>query len=370
MPKKPFFICPLILAMACAQALADEPATTPATSLHNDLAAIIEKHHLPGIIAGLWDNGQMTRLAAAGVRKVGSPNLMTIDDQMHLGSDTKAMTAVLIGQLVEQKQLSWQTTLAEIYPKLAPGMDPAMANVTVRELLDHTAGLPHDVAWGLYALLPGGLAKQRRAVVEAVVKMKPETAPGKAYSYSNVGFVLLGAVLEEKTGKTWEALISERLFKPLGMSSAGFGLPGTKEKIDQPWGHVAGKLTPLWVDNPAVMDPAGRVHCSISDWAKFVSLFVRDGESGIIGHGTLQALTTPAPASEYSGGWGVVDRAWGGGKVLSHSGSNGLWYCVVWAAPLKHFSVMAATNVGGDEAAAACDEAVSELILQREAPGK
>ncbi len=86
---------------------------------------------------------------------------------MHLGSDTKAMTAVLIGELVEQKRLSWQTMLAEVYPKLATGMDPAMARVTVRELLDHTAGLPHDVTWGLYALLPGDRAWGRRESVDA-----------------------------------------------------------------------------------------------------------------------------------------------------------------------------------------------------------
>ena len=335
-----------------------------------DLAAIVVKHHLPGIVAGMVEGEKMTWVGAAGIRKWGSPVAMTVEDQMHLGSDTKAMTAVLIAQLVEKKQLAWETTLAEVYPGLKNGMDPQMAGVTVRNLLDHTAGLPHDVAWGLYSLMPGGEKKQRRAVAEAVVQMKPETPPGTKYSYSNVGFVMLGAILEEKTGKSWEVLMRERLFGPLGMKSAGFGLPGEKSGVTEPWEHVAGKMTPIWTDNPEVMGPAGTVHCSIADWGKFVSLFVREGENGIIGRETLGALTTATDTPEYAGGWGVTERPWAGGKVLTHAGSNGMWYCVVWAAPVKHFAVMAMTNVGGDEAAKGCDDAVSMLIVRREKAGK
>src|SRR5436305_142237 len=83
-----------------------------------ELAAIVAKHHLPGMVAGIVEGERMTWVGAAGVRKMGSPELMTPDDEIHLGSDTKAMTGVLIGQLVEEKKLTWETTLAEVYPKV------------------------------------------------------------------------------------------------------------------------------------------------------------------------------------------------------------------------------------------------------------
>ena len=89
--------------------------------------------------------------------------------------------------------------------------------------------------------------------------------------YSNQGYAIVGAMLEKLTGTPWETLITERLFKPLHMDSAGFGPPGTIGGMDQPWGHIR-KLAitvPLQADNPPAIAPAGRVHCSLDDLARF-----------------------------------------------------------------------------------------------------
>jgi hypothetical protein len=64
----------------------------------------------------------------------------------------------------------------------------------------------------------------------------------------------------------------------------------------------------------------------------------------------------------YAMGWLVLDRPWGGGRVLMHNGSNTMWYCVVWMAPEKDFAALIATNQGGDRAARACDEAATLLV--------
>jgi CubicO group peptidase (beta-lactamase class C family) len=184
--------------------------------------------------------------------------------------------------------------------------------------------------------------------------------------------VILGAILEEKTGQAWEELIQRQLFKPLGMTTAGFGPPGTPGKVDQPWGHVIknGKLEPLQFDNAALMNPAGRVHCSISDWGKFVSLYLDPEHSGprILTAQTIRELTTPGQVGTYAGGWIVTKRSWAGGMTLTHAGSNTMWYCVVWAAPNRHFAVLSATNVAGEEAKKACDDASAAMIRFHAAP--
>jgi CubicO group peptidase (beta-lactamase class C family) len=357
----------LILALAIRCTAADRPAVNRAADLTPVLAPILEKHQeMPGLLAAIVDGERISAIGAVGVRKAGAPERMTANDVIHLGSDTKAMTATLIGKLIQNKRLTFDTPLSEIFTGLRPEMNPEMAKVTVRELLDHTAGLPENADWWKLDGTKKPLREQRRLVVEEVVKKAPLHPPGSKYLYSNVGFVVLGAILEHKTNMPWEELIEKDLFQPLGMKSAGFGPPGKLGRIDEPWGHVlkGGKPSPMQFDNAPVMGPAGRVHCTLRDWAKFIGLYLEPphGEDHIVRPGTITELTTPANGREYAGGWFVLSRPWAGGRTLMHAGSNTLWFCVAWLAPNKHFAVLVVTNVAGDDAEKACDEAAAALI--------
>jgi CubicO group peptidase (beta-lactamase class C family) len=195
-----------------------------------------------------------------------------------------------------------------------------------------------------------------------------ESAPGTKFSYSNLGYVVAGAMTERVSNTEWEELVIETIFKPLGMKGCGFGGTGTPGKIDQPWGHSAdGKPVsgngPA-VDNPAVMGPAGTVHCSLSDWARFIAdqLGGARGERALLKPETYEKLHTPPFGGEYALGWIVARRDWGGGAVLTHAGSNTMNFAVVWVAPQRDFAVLISTNQGGPIAAKACDEAAATLI--------
>ena len=76
----------------------------------------------------------------------------------------------------------------------------------------------------------------------------------------------------------------------------------------------------------------------------------------------MQQLKEPPFGGSYALGWGIYERDWAGGKVLTHAGSNGMNFCVVWIAPLKNFAVLAATNRGGDGAPEGLDRVCSEMI--------
>jgi hypothetical protein len=106
------------------------------------------------------------------------------------------------------------------------------------------------------------------------------------------------------------------------------------------------------------------VHCSIADWSKFIIDQLRGerGDRALLKPETYKALHTPRFGGSYAFGWAVGSRPWANGTVFQHSGSNTMNFCVVWIAPLRDFAVLAVTNQGGDEAAKAADEAVSELI--------
>ena len=159
-----------------------------------------------------------------------------------------------------------------------------------------------------------------------------------------------------------------RVFEPLQMTTAGFGGTGTPGQIDQPWPHTAdGEPTaengPA-MDNPPVMGPAGRVHCSIQDWAKFVQDQLRGdrGESALLQPATYQTLHTPPGGGNYALGWITVERDWGGGKVLNHGGDNTMNFANVWVAPKRDFAILVCANQSGDTAFQATDAAVGELI--------
>lgn len=335
------------------------------------LEKIRGKYNLPSLAGAIIEGNQLVASGAVGVRKAGDPELVTVNDQYHLGSCTKAMTATLIALLVEQGKLRWNTTIGEIFPELVPRMDPAYRGVTVEQLLTHRGGVPADLSpGGLWARLwrqSGTPTQQRSVLVEGVLTTRPEAQPGTKFIYSNGGYAIAGAMAERVTGTPWEEMMRTMLFAPLHMGSAGFGAPGNAEAMNEPWGHTikGGRITPVRpgrrADNPVAIAPAGRVHASMADWASFTALH-------LIGHQGKGSLLKPesfvkmhAPVGDYAMGWRVLHRPWGG-QVLTHAGSNTMWYCVVWIAPEKNFAVLAATNAGGDRCDKATDEAAWALI--------
>ena len=241
------------------------------------LESIRDAHHLPGMIGAVVKGDTLAGIGAAGIRKIGSAEPMQVLDQVHIGSCTKAMTATLIGTLVDDGLLSWSSTIRDVFPEVASRLHPDFQTATLSDLLTHRAGLPHDTSWGR---LPGlTTTDQRRAALLALLSKPPLTRPGTVYAYSNAGYVMAGLMAEEVSGQSWEELIQQRLFDPLGMKSAGFGPPGqsNRDRIDQPWGHreIHGRFEPVLRDNPPCMGPAGTVHCSVPDWGKFAALHLR-----------------------------------------------------------------------------------------------
>ena len=331
------------------------------------LEALRLKHGLPALAGAVVTSGGITSIAVTGVRKSGTDVPATLDDLWHLGSDTKAMTAVLIGTLVEEGSLGWGTSIGDVFPELIPGMSGEVARITLLHLLSHRSGLPANLPWSLLSA-KGMPMEQRQAVVKAAVALKLQSAPGAEFLYSNLGYVIAGAMAERVTGKSWEELLPARVCRPLGMTTTGFGGLGTPGVVDQPWPHDD-KGNPLpengpEIDNPEVMGPAGTVHCSLADWARFIADMLRGlrGEKALLKPETYRLLTTPPFGGNYALGWAVNDRSWGGGKVLAHNGSNTMNLATAWLAPLKDFAILIVTNQGGPSAEAACDEAVASVI--------
>ncbi|HLV80899.1 MAG TPA: serine hydrolase domain-containing protein, partial [Chthonomonadaceae bacterium] len=219
----------------------DLKATTP-----QDLTALLEpirqKYDLPALAGAIVTSARTVAIGAVGVRKAGSPDPVTVDDQFHLGSCTKSMTATLIAMLVEEGKLSWHTTLAQAFPDLAKTMQPAYREVTLEQLLAQRSGFS-EASWprGKTFLdmhrLPGTPREQRQAYVAMILQEPPAYPPGSRFVYSNRNYAVAGAMAERVANDSWEHLMERRLFLPLGMKTAGFGAMGTPGKVIEPWQH-------------------------------------------------------------------------------------------------------------------------------------
>lgn len=337
------------------------------------LETIRARHQLPALAAVVLREDGIVALGAVGVRKLGSPKGVTANDRFHLGSDTKAMTATLIALLVEEGRLSWDTTLAAALPDLAPTMNADYRGVTVEQLLQHRGGLPADLRRdGLWLRLRTAAdtpREQRELLAGTVLSWPPAVPPGSQYLYSNAGYAVAGLIAERITGEAWEDLMRRRLFEPLGMSTAGFGPPGTPGEVDEPRGHATGVLgtSPLepgpLADNPPAIGPAATVHCSLPDWGEFVRLHLRGarGTAALLRPETFARLHTPPAGAGYAAGWGVLQHPTEG-RVLLHAGSNTLWFAQAWVATERGYAILVATNRGGDPAERGTGEAIGELV--------
>jgi CubicO group peptidase (beta-lactamase class C family) len=324
------------------------------------LSEIVAQAKIPGMIAAISSSNGILASGISGIRKIGTNENLTIQDLTHLGSCTKPMTSVLIGTLVSEGKLSWETRLVEAIPELKDNIHRDYHTINIWEMLTHRAGLEANAEnwWGHGKV---ELKKRRLLIVQENLKKTSHITRG-SYHYSNLGYLIASCIAEKVMDSTWESLMQKRVFEPLEMKSAGFGPPGTLGKTDQPWGHSrSGKVwQPRQFDNAPALGPAGRVHCTIADWAKFIAIQLPKGKKIGLKRATLDKLITPT--GTYAGGWIVTERPWGNGVVLTHTGSNTMWYAVVWVAPKIDRAFLVVTNSRDEKSHAVCDQMIGKLI--------
>jgi CubicO group peptidase (beta-lactamase class C family) len=324
--------------------------------------------HLPALGAVVFTDDKTLALAVRGVRKAGSQIPATVNDRWHLGSNTKSMTASLAAILINEGKLRWTTTIGETLPDVRPDY----ASVTLQQLMEHRSGMSHDGRfWNEFTTKTGSPQQTRRWWVTENLKFPPQKTVGR-YAYSNLGFATAGYLLESYAGHPWETLIQNRLWKPLGITTGGFGMPGTPGKVDQPWGHAAhGQPIPPGPedDNPRGLGPAGTAHISLSDYVKYAQWHLTSGVShpGLLPpeaftHMHASHATTDKNEPAYEAGWLLAKRPWAGGVALTHAGTNTMNYIILWLAPEKHFGFAVVTNQGGDKASKALDELAGAII--------
>lgn len=307
----------------------------------DELERVRAQIDVPGAAAAVADADRLLAVAACGLRSRQAGARVTFDDRFHVGSLTKAMTATVAAVLVERGKIAWDDTLAQVLDASIVAQLPETHHaVTLAQLLEHRSGLPDDRA--------GGPSLLRMSMIDAADPLWRARAtvmafaqgsladPGADMRYANANYIAAGAMLEAATDQPWEHLMRTLLFEPLRMDSAGFGPParsfGPGAEPDQPLGHRNGYPVPPgpFADNPAVLGPAGTVHCGMADLARFAQAHLKAalGAEGFVTAEMAERLHADPNADGYALGWGVR-RAGGDVERLAHAGSNTMFYAMM-----------------------------------------
>ncbi|MFG1302326.1 serine hydrolase domain-containing protein [Xanthobacter sp. V3C-3] len=387
---KPLFARLAALGLAACVAASCGSGARAMESLDSYLAQVRARYGLPALAAAVARNGEIIAAGAVGTRVAGKDIPVTLEDRFHLGSDTKALTATVAGTLVDEGKIKWTTTLGEVLGKKVQGINPALAAVTLEQLLDHTSGIPSDTPEiiDIYfnpVEFQKGPTDLRLDALERWKAHAPQVPKeGSPFQYANLGYIFAGAMLEEVSGQSWEQLVRERIYEPLGLKTAGFGPQATFGRYDAPFGHSIddkGVVTPIgWgsaADIPAVTGPAGIAHMSVLDFARWADWNAGGGKRGpaIVKPETLAEIHRPRvktppfkdpppgtpAAGEYAFGWGIVAFDWARAPVLTHNGSNSMNLAKVLVEPVSQLSVVVVTNYPEQQAEKAAREVQQHL---------
>lgn len=369
---------PILASLVAAQ---DQTGKQAGTITSDELRALLEKartqHDVPAAAAGLVRLGEEPLVVAVGVRKRGTDVAATADDQWHLGSNTKPMTALLVALLIEQGQLDWDTPLADIFPDQAEKWSDDVKKITTAHLLTHTSGLPPIGPLQEFLIKPSSKTpvEDRQQIVRNLETVKLAGKPGEKYKYSNLGYIVLGAVVDKRGQAPWEEQLEKKVFQPLGIKDGGLGPVGKKDAVVQPWPHAnSGKpaAPDAVIDNPPVMNSAGCVHLTVADYNRFLAetLKLARGEKALLKSATAEKVfSNPYPVSPHNlSGWvGFRKEPGAKGLILAHDGSNTFNYCTAIVVPDKKLAFCVLTNQGspGGPGHKVCQQVSKELLSRK-----
>lgn len=264
----------MLLALGLAASPAAQPA--PLVGFEDFVKQGITDWRVPGLAIAVAKDGQIVFEHGYGVRQLGKTAAVDTHTLFAIGSTTKAMTAALVGMLVDDKALGWDDPVVKHLPWFQL-KDPAVTReLTVRDLLTHRGGLGNaDYLWY-------GQNSSTDEILKRVRLIEPAYSVRSSFIYQNVMYAAAGAVIEAAGKKPWAEMIRTRIFEPLGMRDtiATAATLASQPNVASPHDTVDGRVRVI--ENMSV-DPvaaAGSVWSSVSDMAKWMQFLLDGGRVG------------------------------------------------------------------------------------------
>src|SRR4030095_13396464 len=317
---------------------------------------------IPGLALVVIKNGEVVKMNGYGMANLEHDAPVAPDTVFELASVTKQFTATAIMSLVEDGKVKLDDPIIKYLPR----SPRKWIGITVRHLLTHTAGLA-SMDDG-FASLPGKMDYTTAELFQSASEDPMSFAPGAKYQYSDVGYFLLGMIIEKASGQRYGDFLAERFFKPLGMTSTS---------VDDQWAVLKNRAAGYTIRNGQIAN-IRRVqqvellsHCgvlsTVRDLAKWDNAL---GSGKVVKESSLASMWTPVKLNSgrdypYGFGWEFEEIA--GHRVITHGGITGTEYTRF---PDDKLTVIVLTNLGVNDGSDKVDSwGLTQGVAMRYLPG-
>lgn len=312
--------------------------------------------HVPGLALAVVRDGRIIKESGYGLASIELEVPVSSSTVFEIGSISKQITAAAVMMLVEEGKVSLNDPVSK-YIAESPGN---WRRVTVRDLLTHTSGLKN------YNGLPGFELTERLKRAEFVKRIgayPPSFAPGEAHSYGNINYSLLGYVIEHVSGKSYWQFVSERIFKPLGMTATRdrdphFIIKNRAQGYEWEDSQLVGRdydLTDVF--------SAGAIVSTVRDLEKWEA-----GFSGglLLKPSSIEQIWTPVrlnSGTTYPYGFGWYIETLRGHPVRRHGGQTAGFSASIARFPEDRMTVIVLCNIGTAGVAGHIGQAIAKLYV-------
>jgi CubicO group peptidase (beta-lactamase class C family) len=316
-------------------------AATPISDPIDDLVKReMAARKLPSVALAVVKDGVIVKQAAYGYARIDPFLAAGPSTRYRLASVTKQFTAAAILILQQQGRLQLKDSVRQ-YLWDAPA---SWANITIRDLLTHTSGFPHDSPAGYSSL--ADQARDPQDLLKRLYQIRPLTRPGTHYQYSNAGYALLGAIIEAVSGQTYEQFLRHNVFGPAAMTDTQVddgNYNDPRLALGYAWEPSSGR----WLARSQGHAPmaAGSVQSTVLDLAKWEAALEGDH---ILTAESKKQMWTPLVLKngieyDYGFAWLVQDSA--AGRFISHAGSGWGYSTAFYRYPDAGYAIIVLTNL-------------------------
>jgi CubicO group peptidase (beta-lactamase class C family) len=268
------FLLGMVPAAAYAQVIPDEKIAIALQELEKLARKSVETGGEPGLAIAVVHDDKVIYLKGFGRREAGKPDMIDPDTVFQLASMSKPLSSTVVAALVGEGAVDWDSRISDLDPAFRLHDPYPTTEVTVRDLFNHRSGLPgsagndlEDIGFGRYEVL------RRLRLVPAASSFRA------GYSYSNAGLTEGAVAAAKATGKSWEAVAEEKLYRPLGMASTSSRHADFLKRTNRAALHV--KVDGAWAAkvkrDPDMQSPAGGASSSARDLAQWMRLELGNG---------------------------------------------------------------------------------------------
>jgi len=331
--------------------------------------AAAEKFAIPGVAVAVWADGTET-YACHGVTSLEDPRPVDENTLYSLGSISKTYTATAMMRLVAQKKVDLGAPVRRYVPELVLGNEQWASEMTVLNLLNHTAGLD----WRLIVDTGDGDDALARFVAR-LAELEQLAAPGTRTSYSQAGYNLAGRIIEQVTGLTFERAVETLVLEPLGLRDTLYAMDDIMARPAVAMGHNADEngryaIARQWKDNRA-NNPGGGVASSVADQLRWARFHLGDGHAPdgaeVLPAETLHQMQVPTAELRSSTLGDAIGIGWflrdvDGVRTVGHGGSGNGQFAELLIVPERDFAIIVASNAS--PTGIPCNQAIVRWALE------